>query len=211
MLAHVCQCVKVCSLCVQMSQVNPGFFSALNLKSELESGQAADSSEAAQYLNRLIKRPVPEKPIELWKTYLRRCPTHALSALSIISFAPPTLGPQYPAVLKSIILRWLHCDSCFYLTPTLCFVILALCPLLSCHCHVLCLSLVSDVEIKHLARTNDIMCIVPKPRQYVTAALEQSVFMLFKPYIQKQGRSERRICLDNCSACVMLCNVMLPL
>lgn len=78
MLAHVYQCVKVCSLCVQMSQVNPGFFSALNLKSELESSQAADSSDAAQYLSRLIKRSVPEKPAELWKTYLRRCGTHGL-------------------------------------------------------------------------------------------------------------------------------------
>lgn len=78
MLAHVYQCVKVCSLCVQMSQVNPSFFSALNLKSELESGQAADSSDAAQYLSRLIKRPVQDKPSELWKTYLRRCTTHGL-------------------------------------------------------------------------------------------------------------------------------------
>ncbi|GAA6087329.1 zinc finger protein castor homolog 1 isoform X4 [Tachysurus ichikawai] len=63
------------SLMNKMSQVNPGFFSALNLKSELESSQAADSSDAAQYLSRLIKRPVPEKPIELWKTYLRRYDT----------------------------------------------------------------------------------------------------------------------------------------
>ncbi|KAF4078041.1 hypothetical protein AMELA_G00194850 [Ameiurus melas] len=59
------------SLMNKMSQVNPGFFSALNLKSELESGQAADSSDAAQYLSRLVKRPVLEKPTE-WKTYLRR-------------------------------------------------------------------------------------------------------------------------------------------
>ncbi|XP_053096558.1 zinc finger protein castor homolog 1 isoform X2 [Pangasianodon hypophthalmus] len=63
------------SLMNKMSQVNPGFFSALNLKSELESGQAADSSDAAQYLSRLIKRPVPEKSAELWKTYLRRYDT----------------------------------------------------------------------------------------------------------------------------------------
>ncbi|XP_072553100.1 zinc finger protein castor homolog 1 isoform X1 [Salminus brasiliensis] len=63
------------SLMNKMTHVNPSFFSALNLKSELEGGQAAENSEAAQYLSRLIKRPAPEKPTELWKTYLRRYDT----------------------------------------------------------------------------------------------------------------------------------------
>ncbi|KAM9445873.1 zinc finger protein castor homolog 1 isoform 3-T4 [Clarias gariepinus] len=58
-----------------MNKVNQGFFNALNLKSELESSQAADSRDAAQYLSRLIKRRVPEKPAEVWKTYLRRYDT----------------------------------------------------------------------------------------------------------------------------------------
>uniref|UniRef100_W5L140 Castor zinc finger 1 n=1 Tax=Astyanax mexicanus TaxID=7994 RepID=W5L140_ASTMX len=63
------------SLMNKMTHVNPGFFSALNLKSDLEGGQVGENSEAAQYLSRLIKRPVPEKPTELWKTYLRRYDT----------------------------------------------------------------------------------------------------------------------------------------
>lgn len=44
----------------------------MNLKPELEAGQAANSAEAMQYLNRVLKRPVPEKPAEIWRTYLRR-------------------------------------------------------------------------------------------------------------------------------------------
>ncbi|XP_073795205.1 zinc finger protein castor homolog 1 isoform X16 [Danio rerio] len=55
-----------------MNKMNPGFFNALDLKSELEGAQAADGSDAAQYLSRVMKRSSPEKPTELWKTYLRR-------------------------------------------------------------------------------------------------------------------------------------------
>ncbi|XP_056304818.1 zinc finger protein castor homolog 1 isoform X2 [Danio aesculapii] len=55
-----------------MNKMNPGFFNALDLKSELEGAQAADGSDAAQYLCRVMKRSSPEKPTELWKTYLRR-------------------------------------------------------------------------------------------------------------------------------------------
>lgn len=58
-----------------MTQVNPGFFNALNLKTELENNQGTDTSEAAQYLCRVMGRPLPEKPVELWKTYLRRYTT----------------------------------------------------------------------------------------------------------------------------------------
>ncbi|XP_063064972.1 zinc finger protein castor homolog 1 isoform X2 [Engraulis encrasicolus] len=61
------------SLMNKMSQVNPGFFSALNLKTELENSQhTTDTSEAAQYLSRVMGRPLPEKTVELWKNYLRR-------------------------------------------------------------------------------------------------------------------------------------------
>lgn len=63
------------SLMNKMTHVNPSFFSALNLKSDLEGGQVGENSEAAQYLSRLMKRPVPEKPTELWRTYLRRYDT----------------------------------------------------------------------------------------------------------------------------------------
>ncbi|XP_017563699.1 zinc finger protein castor homolog 1 isoform X2 [Pygocentrus nattereri] len=63
------------SLMNKMTQVNPGFFSALTMKSELEGGQAPENSETVQYLSRLMKRPAPEKPAELWKTYLRRYDT----------------------------------------------------------------------------------------------------------------------------------------
>lgn len=55
-----------------MNKMNPGFFNALDLKSELEGAQAADGSDAAQYLSRVMKKSSPEKPTELWKTYLRR-------------------------------------------------------------------------------------------------------------------------------------------
>ncbi|XP_017273268.1 zinc finger protein castor homolog 1 isoform X5 [Kryptolebias marmoratus] len=61
------------SLMNKMSQVNPALFNAINLKTELEGGQANDSSEAAQYLNRVLKRP--ENPTEIWRTYLRRFDT----------------------------------------------------------------------------------------------------------------------------------------
>ncbi|KAG7472766.1 hypothetical protein MATL_G00112430 [Megalops atlanticus] len=63
------------SLMNKMSQVNAGFFSTMNMKGDLENSQGADNSEAAQYLSRVMKRPVPEKPAELWKTYLRRFDT----------------------------------------------------------------------------------------------------------------------------------------
>lgn len=55
-----------------MTQVNPGFFHALNLKTELENSHGTDTSEAAQYLSRVMGRPMQEKPVELWRTYLRR-------------------------------------------------------------------------------------------------------------------------------------------
>ncbi|XP_069545133.1 zinc finger protein castor homolog 1 isoform X3 [Brachyistius frenatus] len=63
------------SLMNKMSQVNPALFNAMNLKTELEAGQGGDTSEAAQYLNRVLKRPLPEKPTEIWRTYLRRFDT----------------------------------------------------------------------------------------------------------------------------------------
>ncbi|XP_029994283.1 zinc finger protein castor homolog 1 isoform X7 [Sphaeramia orbicularis] len=63
------------SLMNKMSQVNPALFNAMNLKTELEAGQGGDSSEAARYLNRVLKRPLPDKPTEIWKTYLRRFDT----------------------------------------------------------------------------------------------------------------------------------------
>ncbi|GLD72427.1 zinc finger protein castor homolog 1 isoform X1 [Lates japonicus] len=63
------------SLMNKMSQVNPALFNAMNLKTELEQGQGGDTSEAAQYLNRVLKRPLLEKPTEIWRTYLRRFDT----------------------------------------------------------------------------------------------------------------------------------------
>lgn len=60
-----------------MSQVNPALFNAMNLKTELEAGQGSNAAEAAQYLNRILKRPTPEKPTEIWRTYLRRYETHS--------------------------------------------------------------------------------------------------------------------------------------
>ncbi|XP_043979074.1 zinc finger protein castor homolog 1 isoform X7 [Gambusia affinis] len=61
------------SLMNKMSQVNPALFNAMNLKTELEGGQVHDTSEAAQYLHRVLKRP--ENTTEIWKTYLRRFDT----------------------------------------------------------------------------------------------------------------------------------------
>ncbi|XP_058498178.1 zinc finger protein castor homolog 1 isoform X3 [Solea solea] len=61
------------SLMNKMSQVNPALFNAMNLKTELEQG--SDPSEAAQYLNRELKRPLLEKHTEIWRTYLRRFDT----------------------------------------------------------------------------------------------------------------------------------------
>jgi len=55
-----------------MSQVNPALFNAMNLKTELEAGQGGNTSEAAHFLNRVLKRPLPEKSTEIWRTYLRR-------------------------------------------------------------------------------------------------------------------------------------------
>ncbi|XP_051281324.1 zinc finger protein castor homolog 1 isoform X4 [Dicentrarchus labrax] len=63
------------SLMNKMSQVNPALFNAMNLKTELEAGQGGNTSETAQYLNRVLKRPMPEKPSEIWRTYLRRFDT----------------------------------------------------------------------------------------------------------------------------------------
>ncbi|KAK2851265.1 hypothetical protein Q5P01_007541 [Channa striata] len=63
------------SLMNKMSQVNPALFNTMNLKTELDAGQGGDASEAAQYLNRVLKRPLPEKPTEIWRTYLRRFDT----------------------------------------------------------------------------------------------------------------------------------------
>ncbi|KAM7412130.1 hypothetical protein PAMA_021877 [Pampus argenteus] len=58
-----------------MNKVNPALFNAMNLKTELETGQGSDTSEAAQYLNRVLKRPMADKPSEIWRTYLRRFDT----------------------------------------------------------------------------------------------------------------------------------------
>ena len=58
-----------------MSQVNPALFNAMNLKTELDVGHGSDTSEATQYLNRVLKRPLLEKPTEIWRTYLRRYKT----------------------------------------------------------------------------------------------------------------------------------------
>uniref|UniRef100_A0A8C2YXV4 Castor zinc finger 1 n=1 Tax=Cyclopterus lumpus TaxID=8103 RepID=A0A8C2YXV4_CYCLU len=63
------------SLMNKMSQVNPALFNAMNLKTEMEAGQGGNTSEAAQYLNRVLKRPLPEKSTEIWRTYLRRFDT----------------------------------------------------------------------------------------------------------------------------------------
>ncbi|KAM9855614.1 zinc finger protein castor homolog 1 [Aulostomus maculatus] len=63
------------SLMNKMSHVNPALFNAMNLKTELEAGQGSDTSEAAQYLNRVLKRPLADKPSEIWRTYLRRFDT----------------------------------------------------------------------------------------------------------------------------------------
>ncbi|XP_076019583.1 zinc finger protein castor homolog 1 isoform X1 [Genypterus blacodes] len=63
------------SLMNKMSQVNPALFNAMNLKTELDGGPGADTSEAAQYLSRVLKRPQLEKHNEMWRTYLRRFDT----------------------------------------------------------------------------------------------------------------------------------------
>nr|XP_057939427.1 zinc finger protein castor homolog 1 isoform X6 [Doryrhamphus excisus] len=63
------------SLMNKMSQVNPALFNAMHLKTELDAGQGGDTSEAAQYLNRVLKRPLVDKPSEIWRTYLRRFDT----------------------------------------------------------------------------------------------------------------------------------------
>lgn len=55
-----------------MTQVNPALFSTMNLKTELEAGQGANACEGAQYLSRVLKKSVLEKPTEIWRTYLRR-------------------------------------------------------------------------------------------------------------------------------------------
>ncbi|XP_074538016.1 zinc finger protein castor homolog 1 isoform X6 [Halichoeres trimaculatus] len=63
------------SLMNKMTQANSAQFNALHLKTELESGQGSSSSEAAQYLNSVLKRPIAEKPTEIWRKYLRRFDT----------------------------------------------------------------------------------------------------------------------------------------
>uniref|UniRef100_A0AAZ1XH24 C2H2-type domain-containing protein n=1 Tax=Oreochromis aureus TaxID=47969 RepID=A0AAZ1XH24_OREAU len=63
------------SLMNKMSQVNPALFNAMNLKTELEAGEGGDSSEAAQYLSKVLKRPLAEKATEIWRAYLRRFDT----------------------------------------------------------------------------------------------------------------------------------------
>lgn len=69
-----------------MSQVNPALFSTMNLKTELEAGQGSNTAEAAQYLNRVLKRHVPEKPTEIWRTYLRRYKTGRKCRGTVVSF-----------------------------------------------------------------------------------------------------------------------------
>uniref|UniRef100_A0A3B4FGD5 Castor zinc finger 1 n=1 Tax=Pundamilia nyererei TaxID=303518 RepID=A0A3B4FGD5_9CICH len=59
------------SLMNKMSQVNPALFNAMNLKTELEAGEGGDTSEAGQYLSKVLKRPLAEKANEIWRTYLR--------------------------------------------------------------------------------------------------------------------------------------------
>lgn len=44
----------------------------MNLKTELEAGEGGDTSEAGQYLSKVLKRPLAEKANEIWRTYLRR-------------------------------------------------------------------------------------------------------------------------------------------
>ncbi|KAK1157325.1 hypothetical protein AOXY_G24963 [Acipenser oxyrinchus oxyrinchus] len=63
------------SLMNKMSQANAGFFNAMNVKAEVESSQTGDGSEMAQYLSRVMKTPAQEKPVEFWRTYLRRFDT----------------------------------------------------------------------------------------------------------------------------------------
>ncbi|MBN3287219.1 CASZ1 protein, partial [Polyodon spathula] len=63
------------SLMNKMSQANAGFFNAMNVKAEAESSQMGDGSEMAQYLSRVMKTPVQDKPVEFWRTYLRRFDT----------------------------------------------------------------------------------------------------------------------------------------
>ncbi|XP_059397302.1 zinc finger protein castor homolog 1 isoform X4 [Carassius carassius] len=58
-----------------MNKMNPGFFRALDLKSELEGVQAANGSDPAQYLSRVMKRSDPEKHSEQWRIFLRRFDT----------------------------------------------------------------------------------------------------------------------------------------
>ncbi|XP_028850355.1 zinc finger protein castor homolog 1 isoform X3 [Denticeps clupeoides] len=60
------------SLMNKMTQSNSGFFSVLNLKTELENNQGPDASETVQYLNRVTGRSLGDKSADLWKAYLRR-------------------------------------------------------------------------------------------------------------------------------------------
>lgn len=186
MLAHVYPCVKVCSLCVQMSQVNPGFFSTLNLKSELESGQAADSSDAAQYLSRLIKRPAPDKSAELWRTYLRRYAW-------ITRFSLPDSPDSWLPISCCVTANYSSLPLLFLFLPNPDPALCQFSQLLFCPCHVWCLSLVSDVEIKHLARTSDIMC---KARPICHSCFCTKSYHVIQALPTIAGPMERRICLE---------------
>lgn len=55
-----------------MSHVNSGLFGSLNLNSDTEGALGSDGSEAMHYLSHMMKRPQQDKPVELWRTYLRR-------------------------------------------------------------------------------------------------------------------------------------------
>ncbi|CAJ1085423.1 zinc finger protein castor homolog 1 isoform X5 [Xyrichtys novacula] len=63
------------SLMNKMSQVNPALFNTMNQKMELEASQVSSTPEAAHYLNSVLKRPMAEKPTEIWRKYLRRFDT----------------------------------------------------------------------------------------------------------------------------------------
>ncbi|XP_028307710.1 zinc finger protein castor homolog 1 isoform X3 [Gouania willdenowi] len=58
-----------------MNKINPALFNAMNMKAELDAGHCGDVAEATQHLSRVLKRPLAEKPNEIWRTYLRRFDT----------------------------------------------------------------------------------------------------------------------------------------
>ncbi|XP_033825304.1 zinc finger protein castor homolog 1 isoform X4 [Periophthalmus magnuspinnatus] len=63
------------SLMNKMTHVNPSLFNAMNIKSEMDGNHGGDHAEAGHYLNQVLKRSLPEKPNEIWRTYLRRFDT----------------------------------------------------------------------------------------------------------------------------------------